>query len=217
MSKRALPSNASVATHGSDGRMVAPAASRNADALCELLTQWAPDTGHALEIASGTGQHVAAFAQHLPGLNWQPSEIDATRRASINAYTNDLPNVRGAVALDATGAEWHTDFLGQNLIVLVNLIHLISWPETQTLITEIAQALAPKGRFILYGPFKRSGHLTSDGDQRFHNALVQQDPEIGYKNDHDIADWMTTQDLSVLSMVDMPANNLAFVAEKSGT
>ncbi|WP_170406882.1 DUF938 domain-containing protein [Ruegeria arenilitoris] len=217
MTKRSLPSNASVATEGQDGRLIAPAATRNAEALCELLSQWTPTTGQALEIASGTGQHVSAFARALPGLNWQPTEVEPGRRASIDAYAADLPNVANAVALDATAPGWHEAFAEQNLIVLINLVHLISWPETQVLIAETAQALAPGGRFILYGPFKRSGQLTSDGDQRFHDALVLQDAEIGYKNDEDIVGWMTAQNLTVLKVVEMPANNLAFVAEKSGT
>ncbi|MFY2825626.1 DUF938 domain-containing protein [Ruegeria sp. MALMAid1280] len=217
MTKRPLPSNASVATEGQDGRLIAPAATRNAEALCDLLTQWAPTTGQALEIASGTGQHVSAFAQALLGLHWQPTEVEPDRRASIDAYATDLPNVADAVALDATAQGWHEAFADQNLIVLINLVHLISWQETQVLIAETAQALAPEGRFILYGPFKRSGQLTSDGDHRFHSALVQQDPEIGYKDDKDIAGWMAGQNLIVLDIVEMPANNLAFVAEKTVT
>lgn len=217
MSKRSLPSNASVATEGQDGRLIAPAATRNAEALCELLAQWAPKTGQALEIASGTGQHVSAFARSLPGLHWQPTEVEPNRRASIDTYAADLPNVASAVALDATARGWHEEFAGQNLIVLINLVHLISWPETQMLIVETAQALAPNGKFILYGPFKRSGQLTSDGDRRFHDALVQQDAEIGYKNDEDIVAWMAAQNLTVIKIVKMPANNLAFVSEKRGT
>ncbi|WP_170325996.1 DUF938 domain-containing protein [Ruegeria arenilitoris] len=217
MTKRSLPSNASVATEGQNGRLVAPAATRNAEALCDLLAQWAPTTGQALEIASGTGQHVSAFARALPGVNWQPTEVEPDRRASIDAYAADLPNVADAVALDATAQGWHEAFTGQNLIILINLVHLISWAETQVLIAEAAQALTAGGRFILYGPFKRSGQLTSDGDQRFHDALVQQDAEIGYKNDEDIAAWMAAQNLTVLKIVEMPANNLAFVAEYSST
>ncbi|MEM9125498.1 MAG: DUF938 domain-containing protein, partial [Pseudomonadota bacterium] len=69
----------------------------------------------------------------------------------------------------------------------------------------------------LYGPFKRSGCLTSDGDKRFHDALVQQDAEIGYKDDQDVTDLMTTCGLNLISSVEMPANNLAFVAEKPDT
>ncbi|WP_037308688.1 DUF938 domain-containing protein [Ruegeria halocynthiae] len=217
MSKRNLPSNASVATEGQGGRMIAPAATRNADALCDLLAQWAPPTGHALEIASGTGQHISAFAQRLPGLEWQPTEIAPDRRDSINAYTAELPNVAAAADLDATAAGWHRQFGGLDLIVLINLVHLISWDETRTLVSETARALSPGGRFVLYGPFKRAEQLTSDGDKRFHEALVFQDPEIGYKNDENIAALMSDQGLDVIEVIEMPANNLAFIAKARAT
>lgn len=217
MSKRTLPSNASVATEGQDGRLVAPAATRNTDVLCDLLAHCAPKTGKALEIASGTGQHVSAFARSLPGLHWQPTEIDAERRISINSYAHDLPNVAEAAALDATSKGWHEAFPGQDLIVLINLVHLISWPETKVLVSEAAQALGPAGRFILYGPFKRGGELTSEGDKRFHNALIQQDPEIGYKNDANISDLMSENGLTVIKVAKLPANNIAFIGQGQTT
>ena len=197
--------------------MVAPAASRNTDALCALLADIAPKNGRALELASGTGQHVAAFATGLPDLQWQPTEIDPDRRASIDAYAVDRPNILPAVELDATAKGWHRSFARQDLIVLVNLLHLISWPEAQIALTEIAQALAPGGRFVLYGPFMRNGKLISDGDVQFHTALIQKNPEIGYKDDRMIQTFLRNQGLKLSGVVQMPANNLAFVAEKTGT
>ncbi|NOD74601.1 DUF938 domain-containing protein [Ruegeria sp. HKCCD4332] len=214
MTKRKLPPSASVANTAEDGKMVAPAASRNSDVLCALLSDWAPPQGRSLEIASGTGQHMAAFAAQLPDLEWQPTEIDPDRRASIDAYVREFPNVALAEELDATAAGWHARFAGQNMIVLINLIHLISWQETRTIVAEVAKALAPSGRFVLYGPFMRSGLLTSDGDKRFHQALTEQDPDIGYKNDTEILALFEEFGLNVLKTVDMPANNLAFISSR---
>jgi hypothetical protein len=216
MSKRTLPANASVATQAEGARMIAPAATRNAEALSDLLAEWAPTAGHALELASGTGQHVSAFARKLPGLAWQPTEIEPERRSSIDTYAAEHANIANSVELDATAAGWHKKYGERDLIVLINLTHLISWQETQTILTEAAKALNPRGRFILYGPFMRSGELTSDGDQRFHDALVQQDAEIGYKNDQDIIGCMLKQGLTLVKTIEMPANNLAFVVEKPG-
>ncbi len=217
MTKRTLPSNASVATQGDGARMIAPAASRNSDALCALLAKMAPASGRALEIASGTGQHVAAFAQTLPNLVWQPTEIDPERRASIDAYATDLSNILPATDLDATSAGWHEAFQEQDLIVLINLLHLISWSETDTFLSEASKALSPTGRLIIYGPFMRDGALTSPGDEKFHEALVSQDPEIGYKNDTEIKACLQRYGLQLLHLVEMPSNNLAFVVQRPKT
>ncbi len=217
MTGRKLPPNASVATQGQDGRLVAPAASRNADALCDLVARYAPPSGRALELASGTGQHAAAFAGRLPGLHWQPSEVDAERRNSIDVYARGLPNVAPAVDLNATAEGWHQHHGERDLIVLINLLHLISWAEVQTLVAEAAQALRSEGILILYGPFMRNGTLTSDGDRRFHGALIQQDTEIGYKNDTDMIDLLQGCNLTMVDTVEMPANNLAFIASKPKT
>lgn len=217
MNNRKLPSNASVATEGEDGKLIAPAASRNSAVLCDLLARVAPRSGNALELASGTGQHIQAFAQQLPDLHWQPSEITDERRASISAYTQALPNVAAVTHLDATATGWHTDFGEKDLIVLINLLHLISWSEVQTLVHEAALTLNPDGRLVLYGPFMRAGQLTSDGDQRFHDALIQQDPEIGYKDDADMRALLQNNDLELIEIAEMPANNLAFVAKRPST
>ena len=72
--RRSLPKNASIAQDLKDGRLHAPAAGRNAQAILDVLGQYAPvsghaaASGHALEIASGTGQHVVDYATALSGL-----------------------------------------------------------------------------------------------------------------------------------------------------
>ncbi|MEY8839022.1 DUF938 domain-containing protein, partial [Cribrihabitans sp. XS_ASV171] len=142
------------------------------------------------------------------------TEPDADRRASIDAWAEGLENVAPAVALDAVRAGWSAEHAGQDLIVLVNLLHLISTPETETLIAEAAQALATGGRLVVYGPFLRAGELTSEGDARFDATLRSQDPEIGYKDDFDVMDLMQGAGLEMVLVVEMPANNLALVAER---
>ncbi|SDC98766.1 DUF938 domain-containing protein [Ruegeria marina] len=211
---RKPPPVASVATQGEGARMIAPAASRNVGVLCDLLEQVAPHRGRALELASGTGQHVSAFAERLPGLHWQPTEVDTQRRASIDAYCEGLDNVAPAQALNATRPGWAAEWAGQDLVVLINLLHLISGAEAATLIAEAATALNPGGRLVIYGPFMRAGELTSEGDERFHAALTAKDPEIGYKDDFDTMDLMQGAGLEMAEVIEMPANNLALVAEK---
>lgn len=212
--RRTLPPSASVAHAGEGARLHAPSAERNAAAITAALCEIAPETGCALEIASGTGQHVVAFAAAMPDLIWQPTEIDAARRASIDAYAAEanLPNLRAAMALDATGVGWGKEQAGQALIVLINLLHLVSTPEARRIISEAAQALCPGGRFAIYGPFLRGGQATSDGDARFHASLRAQDPAIGYKDLAEVEGWLAAEGLLVNEPREMPANNLFLLA-----
>ncbi|QFT80061.1 hypothetical protein FIU89_05500 [Roseovarius sp. THAF27] len=211
------PPRISVAHKGTGARLHAPAAERNAGALLDLLKTHAPASGTALELASGTGQHVTHFATHLPGLTWQPTDITDDRLASIAAWSADAP--QGAIlpplALDATRAGWSGTHNGFALVLLVNLLHLVSTQAARTLIAEAGQALAPQGRFITYGPFLRDGRATSDGDARFDAAIRADHPEAGYKNDVDMLRWAGESGLDVIARTEMPANNLALVMVRS--
>ena len=211
-----LPPTASIVVQSRDGRLSAPAAEKNAGPITKLVKEFAPDRGLALEIASGTGQHIVKLAVVKPNLNWQPSDIDPLRIASIETWCKDynLTNVRPPVMLDGAEIGWSSKFNRQTFTLIVNLIHLISDDEAKILISEISNALTPGGRLIIYGPFKRNNKLTSTGDQTFHQSLIEADPQIGYKDDT----WMTAQfkrvKLELLKVIPMPANNLAFIYEK---
>jgi SAM-dependent methyltransferase len=211
------PPRISVAHNGEGARLHAPAAERNADAILDLLRAHAPASGTALEIASGTGQHVTRFACALPGLTWQPTEISDERRASIAAWSTDAPAgaILSPLHLDATTPGWSATHKGFALILLVNLLHLIPTDAARTLIAEAAQALAPGGRFIVYGPFLRNGTATSDGDARFDAAIRADNPDAGYKNDTDMLRWAHESGLDAIARTEMPANNLALVMVRS--
>lgn len=212
--KLILPDTPSVATPGADGRLFAPSAARNIGPICDVVAAHAPETGHALEIASGTGEHVAALAARLPGMTWQPSDPAPDRRVSIDAHATGAANIRPAIDLDAARPGWSVAAPGQDLILTVNLLHLIPESSARTVIAESALALAPGGRFILYGPFLRDGETTSEGDARFDASLRAQDPMIGYKDDWDVIDWIHESWLELVQVIEMPANNMCFIARK---
>ena len=214
--RKNIPSTASVAFPCNDGRLSAPAAQRNAGPIIDLVKEIAPETGQALEIASGTGQHIVKLATARPKLSWQPSDIDPLRITSIETWSNDkiLANLKPPVLLDATEVGWGTEHADQNFILVVNFLHLISEAEAKTMIGEISLALAPGGRSVIYGPFKRDGKLTSTGDEFFDQSLKEADPEIGYKNDTWMIDQFKEARIALLKIENMPANNLAFIVEK---
>jgi len=205
-----LPDSASVATPDSGGKLFAPSAARNSEPLTQALAPFVPPSGRALEIASGTGQHVVAYAQAFPGTQWQPTEVDPNRITSIAAYLAEaaLTNVQAPILLDATAPGWGLHTGPVDLILLSNLLHLISQPEAEVLISEATQALAPGGCLAIYGPFSRDGVLISDGDVQFDASLRAQDPELGYKSDTAIRDFGASCGLEPKGANEMPANNL---------
>ena len=91
-----------------DARQLSPSVARNCVPIREVLTRVLPKKGTALEIGSGTGEHVICFAKALPGLVWLPSDPDSASRASIKAWsaTEGLANVRAPVAVDVRGGAW---------------------------------------------------------------------------------------------------------------
>lgn len=208
-----LPDSASVAIPDQDGRLFAPSAARNIEAIADLIAHVGPEQGRALELASGTGQHISALAKRFPQITWQPSEVDAARRDSITAYVAQagLDNVAPVAALDATAPGWGAAHGDKSLIFLSNLLHLVSDDEAETLVKEAAQALAPGGVLVIYGPFMHDDELISEGDAEFHASLQAQDPEIGYKCVFDVLDWGVEAGLEVADMIEMPANNLSLV------
>ena len=211
-----LPDTASVANAQGDGRLFAPSAERNSESIINLIKRIAPKSGEALEIASGTGQHIVKLALSLPNLVWSPSDVEEKRLKSISAWMEDesLKNIKPPLHIDATETGWAEYLPPSDFVMLVNLLHLISWNETETLISELSKALKTNGIVLVYGPFMRNGLLTSEGDEIFHNSLVQTDPDIGYKNDLNILKLFSSSGLLHLESVEMPANNVAFILQK---
>ena len=213
-----LPDTASVAVSQGDGRLFAPSAERNSAPIVNLIKRIAPEPGNALEIASGTGQHIVQLALSLPNIIWSPSDVEGERLKSISAWveSENLLNIKPPIYLDATETGWAESLPKSNFILLVNLLHLISWDETETLISELSIALKTKGIALVYGPFMRNGQLISEGDKNFHTSLIQTDPDIGYKNDLEMLTLFSNSGLVHLETVEMPANNAAFVLQKAG-
>ena len=209
-----LPDSAPMANALPDGRLVAPSAERNAGPIREQLAKYVPAKGLVLELASGTGQHIAALAKAYPDVEWQPSDISQARMDSITAWRAYVgaDNLRDPMLLDASG-NW-PDFTDLRLVYVVNLFHLIPQTDALAVIRGAAAALTANGHFFIYGPFRSDGAFRSDGDAAFHASLTGQNPDIGYKD----LEWMEAE-LGAAGMVlaavrEMPANNLVIVARK---
>jgi len=211
-----LPPTANQAANIGKKKLYSDSAARNAPVILEVLSQYLPDKGKVLEIASGTGQHCAFFAKTFCNLEWQPSDIDPKRLDSIKAYITETnqANINMPISLDATAENWAKKINTYNVIIAINIFHLISNKEMKSLIRESSLALQTSSYFVIYGPFMRGGELTSDQDIKFHTSLIECDPDLGYKDDFDILDEIEANNLSPEAVIEMPSNNLMFIAKK---
>ncbi len=167
-----------------------------------------------LEVASGTGQRAAEFAPAL-GVDWQPTDLVEAHFASIRAWAGGA--ARPPLRLDACAPEWARQGVvpgAFDVVLVVDLLHLMTGEGAAVLVSEAAQALAPGGRLVVHGPFLRDGVATSPGDAAFDADLRAHDPRIGYKDLGWVLDRMTAAGLRP-EVTPMPADNLAIVAFKA--
>lgn len=199
-----------------DGRLSAPSAARNLEPILGVLRDYMPASGQAVEIASGTGQHCAAFAEAFPDVRWQPTDVELDRLASIDGWSvaAGLQNMAPAVALNVEQAEWPFGEGSADVMILVNMLHLVSASAAASAFAGAASLIRPGGRFFVYGPFRRDGAFVSESDESFHDSLVLQNSTIGYKDMNDIAALAKQSGFSVLERREMPANNLMFAMKK---
>ena len=192
------------------------AADRNKQAIFDVLRDVVPWRGRALEIASGTGQHIAWFAAGLPQWTWQPTDAMPAALASISACVaaHGLRNVRTPFVLDVTAPAWLTDGTQYELIYCANMLHISPWTTCAALMRGSARRLAPGGVLVTYGPYLEGDVPTSESNLAFDQSLRMQDPAWGIRYKQAVAHEATLAGLRLQQRHAMPANNLLLVWEK---
>ena len=187
-----------------------PAADRNKQPILAVLRDVLPDAGSALEIASGTGQHVAWFAAGLPRWTWQPTDVQPAALDSIAARVaqHGLLNVRLPLQLDVMAARWLPDDARFDAIVCANMLHIAPWATCAALMQGSARHLAAGGALITYGPYLEDGVPTSEGNLAFDQSLRAQDAAWGLRRREDVEREAAKVGLQLAARHAMPANNL---------
>jgi SAM-dependent methyltransferase len=189
-----------------DFRLFSPAAARNRQPILEVLRGHLPPSGLVLEIASGSGEHVAHFAAALPALRWQPTDPVPEHRASIDAWATHLPNVLPSLPLDATAAPWPIH--RADAVVCINMIHIAPWQAAEGLFAGAARILAPGGLLALYGPYRRAGQPMEPGNAAFDAGLRSQNPAWALREVETVAELAARSGFGAPEIVAMPADNL---------
>jgi SAM-dependent methyltransferase len=193
----------------------APATERNREPLLAVLREVLPTSGTLLEIASGTGQHAAFFAQAFPGLAWQPTDIGPQDLQSIEAWRAEaaLPNLRPALRLDVCEERWSVETA--DAVLCVNMIHIAPWEACQALMRGAARVLSPGGCLVLYGPYFVEGRPTAPSNITFDESLRARNPAWGVRELGAVTAEALGVGLSRERVVDMPSNNLTVVFRKA--
>lgn len=199
------------------------AAARNQGAILTELLRRLPAQGQALEIASGTGQHVVHFAAALPGWRWQPTDLDpqslhdVARRVADTGLRNVLPPARlDLLGLASTQAgELPPGADRVDLVFSANLLHIAPWAACGALMRLAGARLAEGGRLIVYGPFRVADEALADGNRAFDADLRARNPAWGLRWLHEVDAQAQAAGLARAERVNMPANNLLLVYQRA--
>lgn len=192
------------------------ACERNKQPILARLREVFAEPGLILEIGSGTGQHAVHFAEQLPHLRWQPSDI-AAHLPGIRLWTEPagLDNLYAPVELDVTRNPW--PIRRADGVFSANTAHIMSWPEVVAMFLGVGRLLESGRCFCLYGPFHYDGQPTSSSNAAFDRDLRRRDPSMGIRDMQALQALATTAGLALRQDHAMPANNRLLVWERCQT
>ena len=198
------------------------AAERNrqpiADVVVPLLAHL--DCGLVVELACGTGQHVAHVAPSLPNLTWLPTDLTDESFGSVAHHTRGLENVLEPGVLDASDASWPDRFAGfvgaPVAVLVVNMTHISPWEATVGTVLGAAKLLEDTvdGLLMIYGPFKVKGEHTSEGNATFDQSLRERNPAWGYRDVEAVESLGAAHGFVTEKVHEMPANNLMLIMRR---
>lgn len=182
------------------------AAHRNRWPIAKALEVELPGRGTVVEIGAGGGQHAACFSGHFPHLQWLPTEPDADRRRSIEAWRRFTghPNLLAPIELRLC-EPWpieHADAL-----YLANVLHVSPESASLALLEGAARILGPGAPLCVYGPFRRHGQFTTPSNEAFDQTVRGWHPDFGIRDLETLDLEATRMGLELTSVRDMPANN----------
>lgn len=203
-----------MSTH-SDFRLYYPATERNRDFITPVLQEYLPKSGRVLEIASGSGEHMCHFAHHLPNLSWQPSDIEAEALKSITAWRDHygIQSIADPILFDV-----HQPPTGLNpfeAIMCINMIHISPWSATEGLFSAVDSFLKTDGILYLYGPYKVNNTHTAPSNEAFDGRLKEMNPAFGIRDLEVVTTLAAEKGLKCLKVLDMPANNLSVIFQRT--
>ncbi len=191
-------------------RSFSQACENNKEPILAVLREELADIACVLELGSGTGQHACYFAQQLPTLCWQMSDM-ADNLPGLACARAELPaaNLPAALSLDVRQPAWPVPI--PEALFTANSLHIMAWSAVESLFAYLA-AHAPAGnRLCVYGPFNYGGEYTSASNARFDQWLAERSPDSAIRDFEAVAALASAAGYSLHADHALPANNRLLV------
>lgn len=198
-----------------DAKPFSAASERNREPILAVLRTHFADRRHVLEIGSGTGQHAAYFAAHLPQLVWQASDR-AANLPGIRQWLDaaSLPNTPAPLVLDVAHGPWpRQDF---DAVFSANTLHIMAWPEVQAMFAALDALPCGDAKLAIYGPFNYRGQYTSPSNAEFDRSLKADAPHRGIRDFEAVDRLARDAGFALIEDAAMPANNRCLVWQRRG-
>jgi len=191
-----------------------PACERNRIPILNVLRPLFAEVDLVLEIGTGTGQHAVFFAEQMPHLIWQTTDL-AENHSAIRMWVEEaaLANVRPPLVLDVDADTWPTDLV--DAVFTANTLHIVSSPSVEKTLAGVSRVLKAGGLFCAYGPFSYGGRHTSESNARFDLSLRARNPHSGIRDFMRVCELAADHDMSLQDDLAMPANNRLLVFRKA--
>jgi len=189
------------------------ACENNKPFILEVLLDVLADREQILEIASGSGQHACHFAENMPWLRWQPSELAENLpllQPRCRAYEGS--NLAQPLVLDVQDAPWPVAI--PRALFTANSLHIMAFAAVRALFARLAEDASGDTVLVVYGPFNYNGRYTSDSNARFDQYLAQHNPRSGIRDFEAVNQLAEDAGFALQRDCDMPANNRLLVWQK---
>lgn len=187
-----------------------PSADRNKGPILNVLQQELTPGQMVLELGSGTGQHACFFAEALPEITWQPTELEQNI-AGIHHWIAEkkLSNILEPLTLDVDAQPWPVSTA--QICFTCNTFHIVSMQSVRSIFEGCIAVLNHGGKLCVYGPFSIDGQHTSSGNAQFDQQLRADDLESGIRDLSRLDEIAQQIGYSAYRKIAMPANNFLVV------
>ncbi|MEO5667643.1 MAG: DUF938 domain-containing protein [Bdellovibrionota bacterium] len=164
--------------------------SPNMDQLLKIFRELIPaEHWRILEIGTGSGHHAVYIASELRQLQWVCSDVPFRQKAIKNTLKEaKLQNVHGPLEFTVGKDEFPNQKF--NAAFASQLLHVISWKETKSLIKMLGGRLRQGSQVMFYGPFKYDGKFSSERQEELDRMLKEKDPLNGIRSFEDVVRTM---------------------------